>query len=63
MDNQMNYGFVVVVMHGAQDICRTTFRTADEALRFMKNVRQQRLSKLNMTMYRTRLARTLRDSY
>lgn len=57
MDGQMDCAFVVVVMHGAQDISRTTFRSLDAALRYMKNLREQKASNLSMTLYRTRVAR------
>lgn len=58
MDRQGDFGFVVVIMHGARDVSRATFPNAGEALRYMENLRQQYPSEISMSMYRTRLART-----
>ncbi len=57
-DSHGDFGFVVVIMHGAQDVSRATFQSADEALRYMERLRQQYASEISVSMYHTRLART-----
>ena len=49
--------FVVVVVHGTDDITRTTWPEASEAKRYMKRLLEHGVLASNIRVYRTRLVR------
>lgn len=49
--------FVVVVVHGTDDITRTTWPEASEAKRYMKRLLEQGVRPGDIRVYRTRLVR------
>jgi hypothetical protein len=49
--------FVVVVVHGPDDITRTTWPEASEAKRHVRKLLEQGVLSTNIRVYRTRLVR------
>jgi len=54
---------VVVVIHGPEDITRTTWPEASEARRYMRKLLEQGVLLSNIRVYRTRLVRPSIPSY
>ena len=49
--------FVVVVVHGPDDITRTTWSEASEAERYVRKLLERGVLTTNIRVYRTRLVR------
>ncbi len=54
---QPDSAFVVVVVHGTQDISRTTWPNAAEAKHYMRRLRQQGVPAASIRLYRARLVK------
>jgi hypothetical protein len=55
--------FVVVVVHGTDDISRTTWPEASEAKRYVKTLLEQGVPVASIRVYHTRLVRPLLPSF
>ena len=55
--------FVVVVVHGLQDISRTTWSSAPEAKQYMNRLLEQGELAANIRVYRTRLVQPPMPSF
>lgn len=52
-----DWAFVIVVVHGKDDISRTTRPNASEAEQYTKRLLEQGVPVANISVYRTRLVR------